>query len=240
MTERTTVIAPPPPKIGAASLSPRVDGPMLERLAARLTREAGERERISIVSPATGASIGEVPHATEEDLDLAVQRARFAQRSWVTRSARERAAVLLRFHDLVLDRRAEGMDLLQLEGGKARRDALEEIHETANAARYYGRASPWHLRPRLRRGALPVLTDAREYHRPVRGGRRHRPVELPAHPRHHRRASGARGGLWRRREARLPTRRTARSGRRASSTRRACRRVCWPSSPAAARGSARR
>jgi succinate-semialdehyde dehydrogenase/glutarate-semialdehyde dehydrogenase len=166
VTERTTVIAQPPPEIGAAPLSPRVDGPMLERLAARLTHGPGERELITIVSPATGAAIGVVPHATEEDLELAVQRARFVQRSWVTRSARERAAVLLRFHDLVLDRRAEGMDLLQLEGGKARRDALEEVHETANAARYYGRASPWHLRPRLRRGALPILTDAREYHRP--------------------------------------------------------------------------
>jgi len=50
---------------------------------------------------------------------------------------------------------------------KAIKSALEEIHETANAARYYGRASPRHLRPRYRRGALPVLTDAREYHRPV-------------------------------------------------------------------------
>ena len=78
----------------------------------------------------------------DDDLELAVSRARFAQQRWAARPARERAAVLLRFHDLVLDRRAEAMDLIQLEGGKARRDALEEIHETANAARYYGRASP--------------------------------------------------------------------------------------------------
>ena len=152
---------------GTRRLSPRVDGATLERLAARLTRAPGDRDGVTIVSPQTGEPIAEVPHATEADLELAVQRARFVQRSWATRSVRERAAVLLRFHDLVLDRRAEGMDLIQLEGGKARRDALEEVHETANAARYYGRASPWQLRARWRRGALPVLTDAREYHRPV-------------------------------------------------------------------------
>ena len=152
---------------GTSRVSPRLDRAALDRLAARLTRGPGEREPIAIVAPATGALVGEVPHATEEDLELAVSRARFAQQRWAARPARERAAVLLRFHDLVLDRRAEGMDLIQLEGGKARRDALEEIHETANAARYYGRASPRHLRPRFRRGALPVLTDAREYHHPV-------------------------------------------------------------------------
>ena len=152
---------------GAGRVSPRLDRAALDRLAARLTRGPGEREPIAIVAPATGAVIGEVPHATEDDLELAVARARFTQQHWAARPVRERAAVLLRFHDLVLDRRAEGMDLIQLEGGKARRDALEEIHETANAARYYGRASPRHLRPRFRRGALPVLTDAREYHRPV-------------------------------------------------------------------------
>ncbi len=152
---------------GTSRVSPRLDRAALDRLAARLTRGPGEREPIAIVAPATGALVGEVPHATEDDLELAVSRARFAQQRWAARPARERAAVLLRFHDLVLDRRAEGMDLIQLEGGKARRDALEEIHETANAARYYGRASPRHLRPRFRRGALPVLTDAREYHHPV-------------------------------------------------------------------------
>lgn len=162
-----TVQARVPTVDGGSQVSPRLDRAAVDRLAARLTRGPGEREPITIFAPATGARIGEVPHATEDDLELAVSRARFTQQRWAARPARERAAVLLRFHDLVLDRRAEGMDLIQLEGGKARRDALEEIHETANAARYYGRASPRHLRPRFRRGALPVLTDAREYHRPV-------------------------------------------------------------------------
>ena len=47
--------------------------------------------------------------------------ARAAQRTWAATPWRERAAVLLRFHDLVLDRQDEVLDLIQLESGKARR-----------------------------------------------------------------------------------------------------------------------
>ena len=144
-----------------------VDAAVLERLSRRLAVGAGDRELIRIVSPATGETLGEVPHASAEDVDTAVQSARAAQATWAQRSLRERARLLLRFHDLLLDRRDEGLDLIQLEGGKARADALEEILETANVSRYYGRASAGELRARRRRGALPLLTQAREYHDPV-------------------------------------------------------------------------
>ena len=54
----------------------------------------------------------------------------------------QRAAVLLRFHDLVLDRQAEVLDLIQLETGKARLHAHEEVQAVAVAARHYGRKAP--------------------------------------------------------------------------------------------------
>jgi succinate-semialdehyde dehydrogenase/glutarate-semialdehyde dehydrogenase len=141
--------------------------PDLERLSRRLAVGAGDRDVIRIASPATGEVLGEVPHSSEEDVVAAVERAREAQAAWAKKPVRERARLLLRFHDLLLDRRDEGLDLVQLEGGKARSDALEEILETANVSRYYARASARHLRPRHRRGALPLLTQAREYHHPV-------------------------------------------------------------------------
>jgi succinate-semialdehyde dehydrogenase / glutarate-semialdehyde dehydrogenase len=136
-------------------------------LARRLAVGAGDRDLIRIASPATGDLLGEVPHATEEDVDAAVNRARAAQAAWKATPLRDRATLLLRFHDLVLERRDEGLDLIQLESGKARADALEEILETANVSRYYARTSAGHLRPRRRRGALPLLTKAWEYHDPV-------------------------------------------------------------------------
>jgi succinate-semialdehyde dehydrogenase/glutarate-semialdehyde dehydrogenase len=146
---------------------PRIDARTLARLVARLTVGDGDRAPISVVAPGTGAEIAQVPRASEADIDLAVRRARAAQESWRERPAAERQELLLRFHDLVLERRAEGLDLIQLEGGKVRTDALQEILETANVARYYGRASADHLRRRRRRGSLPVLTQTHEYHHPV-------------------------------------------------------------------------
>jgi succinate-semialdehyde dehydrogenase / glutarate-semialdehyde dehydrogenase len=45
------------------------------------------------------------------------------QHEWARRPIRERARVLLRFHDLVLKHQDQVLDLIQLENGKARRQA---------------------------------------------------------------------------------------------------------------------
>jgi succinate-semialdehyde dehydrogenase/glutarate-semialdehyde dehydrogenase len=66
----------------------------------------------------------------------------------------------------VLDRQAELLDVIQLENGKARRDAFEEIIDVAQVCRYYARTAPRLLRPHRRAGALPVLTQTSEYHHP--------------------------------------------------------------------------
>jgi succinate-semialdehyde dehydrogenase / glutarate-semialdehyde dehydrogenase len=149
------------------SLSPRIDSRWLEGLTERLSATVGERASIPVVAPVTGDRVGDVPQMTAEDVDEAAQRAREAQSAWASMPLEERAEILLRFHDLLLDRRDVGLDLIQLEGGKARADALEEILETANVSRYYGRASASILRPRRRRSAIPMLTQAWEYHHPI-------------------------------------------------------------------------
>lgn len=158
-----TITSPRVPR----SLSPRIDSAWLEGLAERLATTGSKRESMPITAPATGEQLGQVPRMTAEDVNEAATRARAAQAAWASRSLRERTEILLRFHDLLLDHRNVGLDLVQLEGGKTRKDALEEILETANVSRYYGRASASFLRPRRRRSALPVLTQAWEYHHPV-------------------------------------------------------------------------
>jgi len=114
----------------------------------------------------SGETLGKVPHCTPDDVTRAVERAREAQASWVRRPMRERAAVALRFHDLVLARQREILDIVQLESGKARRHALEEVLDVAVVARYYARTAATHLAPRRRRGAVPVLTSVVEHHHP--------------------------------------------------------------------------
>ena len=135
----------------------------LERLAERAEGGAGS---ISVRMPFTGQFLGEVPRGTPEDVARAARRARAAQRRWARVPVRERARVLLRFHDLVLDRREEALDLIQLEAGKARRDAHEEVLDCANVARHYAFHGPRLLRPRRRKGAVPLLTRVTELRQP--------------------------------------------------------------------------
>ena len=63
----------------------------------------------------------------DDDVAEAFARARKAQGSWARTPVADRAAVLLRFHDLVLDRQDEILDLIQWESGKARKHAFDEV-----------------------------------------------------------------------------------------------------------------
>ena len=136
-------------------------------LEARLAPAASDREAIEVRAPFTDERLGAIPRATADDVVAAVARARAAQAAWAARPARERAAVLLRFHDLVLRERETGLDLAQLEAGKARGDAFQEVLDVANVARYYGIRAPGLLKPRRRRGAYPGLTRAWELRHPI-------------------------------------------------------------------------
>lgn len=138
----------------------------LDRLAARVAVPGEGRERAQVVSPLTGETVGEVPVGTADDVAAAVARAREVQQHWAAVPVRQRAAVLLRYHDLVLDRQDELMDLIQLENGKARVWAFEEILDQAITARYYARLAPRALRPHRRLSALPGLVSTREHHIP--------------------------------------------------------------------------
>ena len=144
-----------------------VDPGMLQRLGERLAVGGGPRESIPVEMPFTGEILGHVPRATGADVSAAAGRARGAQPAWAATSYAERAAPLLRFHDLLLERRDEALDLIQLETGKARKHAFEEVEDVALVARYYALHGSEHLRPRRRRGAFPGFTRAREHRHAV-------------------------------------------------------------------------
>ena len=151
-------IAPSPTRPAAA--------PHLEALAQRVIT-TGPREDMEVEAPFTGATLATVPKCTPEDVVAAVERARRAQSTWAKTSFAERKRILLRFHDLVLARQDEALDLLQQEAGKARRWAFEEVLDVAIVARYYANTAKRHLRTRRRRGALPLLTATYEHHHPL-------------------------------------------------------------------------
>jgi succinate-semialdehyde dehydrogenase / glutarate-semialdehyde dehydrogenase len=147
--------------------APRISAALIADLASRVATGEGKRDRIEVEDPAVGEPFASVPHCTAGDVAAAVRGARAAQARWARTSFSERADVLLRFHDLVLDRRDQVLDLLQLESGKARRHAFEEIMDAAMASRYWARTAARHLRRRRRWGAFPLLSAAWEDHRPV-------------------------------------------------------------------------
>jgi succinate-semialdehyde dehydrogenase / glutarate-semialdehyde dehydrogenase len=141
----------------------RPDRAETDRLAARVAVPNEGRTRLPVSSPLTGAVIGEVPVGTGDDVAAAVARARDVQQAWAATPVRNRAAVLLRYHDLVLDRQDELLDLIQAENGKARVWAFEEILDQAVTARYYARLAPRALKPQRRLSALPGLVSTREH-----------------------------------------------------------------------------
>jgi succinate-semialdehyde dehydrogenase/glutarate-semialdehyde dehydrogenase len=163
----TITDAPAEPRTEPVQIpSKRITPSQLEALAARVQSSAG-REPMQIQQPFTGKPLGSVPKCAPEDVEAAIERAREAQRDWAQTSFAERKRILLRYHDLVLDAKEELLDLLQIESGKARRAGFEEVLDVAITARYYGNTAESHLKPRRRRGALPFLTAAYEYHHPL-------------------------------------------------------------------------
>ncbi|EFW90328.1 succinic semialdehyde dehydrogenase [Haladaptatus paucihalophilus DX253] len=124
-------------------------------------------DSMSVEAPFTGERIGDVPACSPRDVTAAVSRARTARTEWSSWSIERRADVLSRFHDLVLDRQAELLDVMVLESGKARRDGYEEILDVATNARYYAARAEEFLRPRRRDGAIPLATKTMEYRTPV-------------------------------------------------------------------------
>ncbi|MFJ2177342.1 succinic semialdehyde dehydrogenase [Streptomyces sp. NPDC087851] len=156
----TNPVAPTPTGVRTAAdvVTPEV--------IAQLTRGVVGSGRTANHTPFTGEKLADLPESTPEDVAAAYERARAAQPVWAARPVRQRAAVLLRFHDLLLERQAEVLDLIQLETGKARLHAHEEVQAVAVAARHYGRQAAAYLNTRRHTGAVPLLTKVSEARRP--------------------------------------------------------------------------
>jgi succinate-semialdehyde dehydrogenase/glutarate-semialdehyde dehydrogenase len=139
---------------------------VLERLKEAIPLAGDETGTTSVEIPFTGEKLGDVPVCTAASVRKAVGRARNEQTAWAERSFGERAAVFVRLHDLILGQQDQILDLVQLETGKARKHAFEEVADVALVARYYAHHSERHVGPQRRRGVLPGLTTAWEYHLP--------------------------------------------------------------------------
>ncbi|AGN00350.1 succinic semialdehyde dehydrogenase [Salinarchaeum sp. Harcht-Bsk1] len=147
------------------------DGPVLERLAESVPVEpdvesAASDAELRVRAPFTDAVVGTVPACSPDAIRGAVDRARTAQADWKRRPASERVAAIERFEDLIHDHRAELLDLVQLESGKTRYDALEECGDVEFTAGHYAERTEAYLEPERHPGLVPGLTRVREHHDP--------------------------------------------------------------------------
>jgi succinate-semialdehyde dehydrogenase/glutarate-semialdehyde dehydrogenase len=156
MSEQTSI--PADPELDPTA-SWATDQSVVRRLASLVRATAGTR---TSYAPATGQPVAELPLSSADDVVAAIRSARRTQRSWKGTSLADRAAILLRYHDLVLDHRHELVDLVILESGKARKQAFEEVAHVALTARYYARKAAELLGPQRKLGMFPVLTRAEQ------------------------------------------------------------------------------
>ncbi|MBA2690309.1 MAG: NAD-dependent succinate-semialdehyde dehydrogenase, partial [Burkholderiales bacterium] len=100
--------------------------------------------------PADGSIIGFVPNMGAAETRRAIEAAHAAWPAWRTRTAKERAAVLRRWFELMLENQDDLADLMTLEQGKPRTEAKGEIVYAASfiewfaeeAKRVYGDVIP--------------------------------------------------------------------------------------------------
>ncbi|MBJ7280370.1 MAG: aldehyde dehydrogenase family protein, partial [Rhodoluna sp.] len=121
----------------------------------------------AVINPKTGNTIYELPQQSAEQVSDAVRASRLAQPAWAQTPAKKRAAWLYALHDLILEEQDKLMDIVQLETGKARAHAFEEVAGGLGAARYYAKVGPKALKSSKTVAGVPVLTKTWVNHIPV-------------------------------------------------------------------------
>jgi succinate-semialdehyde dehydrogenase / glutarate-semialdehyde dehydrogenase len=110
--------------------------------------------RFSVVNPATGEAIAAVPDLGRAETLQAIDAAGRAFPAWAARTAKDRCAILRRWHDLIVAHQDELAQLLTLEQGKPLAEARAEVLYGASfaewfaeeARRAYGDVIPTHAR----------------------------------------------------------------------------------------------
>ncbi|CAN4099332.1 unnamed protein product [Withania somnifera] len=93
-------------------------------------REPVKKNRIPIINPATEEIIGDIPAATAEDVDIAVEAARraLARDDWGSTTGSERAKYLRAIAAKVLERKSELATLESLDSGKTLFESAADMY----------------------------------------------------------------------------------------------------------------
>ena len=114
--------------------------------------EPGPRGTLDVDNPATGETLGVVPRLGREETRRAIDAASRAFPAWRRKTAKERAAVLRRWFDLMMANQEDLAKLMTLEQGKPLSESKGEVAYAAaflewfgeEAKRVYGDTIPGH------------------------------------------------------------------------------------------------
>lgn len=91
---------------------------------------------IAIHSPVDGALLGQLAALSRDEIDAALERAAAAQPAWAQRPVEQRAAVLERAAELLLEHAEPLARCLEREIAKRRSDSLDEVRRSADFLRF--------------------------------------------------------------------------------------------------------
>lgn len=118
--------------------------------------EASGGATFEVTNPANGEVVGTVPDLGAEDAERAIQAASAAWPDWRAKTAKERAAILRRWYDLILKNKDDLAALMTAEQGKPVAESAGEVMYGASfiewfaeeGKRVYGDVVPTHMTDR--------------------------------------------------------------------------------------------
>ncbi|MEZ9040032.1 MULTISPECIES: NAD-dependent succinate-semialdehyde dehydrogenase [unclassified Vibrio] len=96
-----------------------------QRLLSFMVTEANNA--VAVTNPATGELIGHAPVSSKTELASAIERAHLAQKEWAKIPAKSRAALLHRWHQLILENKDDLARIMTMEQGKPLAEATGEV-----------------------------------------------------------------------------------------------------------------
>ncbi len=99
--------------------------------------DADSGETLAVTNPATGELIAEVAKCATEETHRMIEAAELAQRAWATSTAKERAALLRRWFDLIKQHEEDLAQILTAEQGKPLAESRGEIAYGANYVEWF-------------------------------------------------------------------------------------------------------
>lgn len=99
--------------------------------------QANSNDIITVYNPATGQVLGEVPDMGPDEAQAAIDAAYIAQASWQEVNPKERARLLCRWHELILEHQEDLARLMTLEQGKPLFETRGEVLYGASYIEWY-------------------------------------------------------------------------------------------------------